>query len=159
MPTYHTYNVIPTLPAALEPLREMVFNLWWTWEPSARRLFRHLDPELWNRTNHNPVRMLQLSRQARLVEVTLAPDAPVIGPTIRELDLPRDSTFVAVVREEHVVVPRGDTVFQAVTTGRSGLRHASLRFLNISTQLSNFRSASFFAISSFDANFGRYCFR
>src|SRR5213596_3928100 len=69
MPTYHTFNVIPTLPAALEPLREMVFNLWWTWEPSARRLFRHLDPELWNRTNHNPVRMLQLSRQARLVEV------------------------------------------------------------------------------------------
>src|SRR3981081_1963215 len=69
MPTYHTFNVIPMLPAALEPLREMVFNLWWTWEPSARRLFRHLDPELWNRTNHNPVRMLQLSRQARLVEV------------------------------------------------------------------------------------------
>ena len=69
MPTYHTYNVIPTLPAALEPLREMVFNLWWTWEPAARRLFRHLDPELWNRTNHNPVRMLQLSRQARLIEV------------------------------------------------------------------------------------------
>ena len=26
-------------------------------------------PELWDRTNHNPVRMLQLSRQARLVEV------------------------------------------------------------------------------------------
>ncbi len=69
MPTYHTYNVIPTLPLALEPLREMVFNVWWTWEPSARRLFRHLDPELWDRTNHNPVRMLQLSRQARLIEV------------------------------------------------------------------------------------------
>ena len=69
MPNIHTYNVIPNLPAELEPLREMVFNLWWTWEPSARRLFRHLDPELWNRTNHNPVRMLQLSRQARLVEV------------------------------------------------------------------------------------------
>ncbi len=69
MPNYQIYNVIPTLPAELEPLREMVFNLWWTWEPSARRLFRHLDPELWNRTNHNPVRMLQLSRQARLVEV------------------------------------------------------------------------------------------
>src|SRR6185369_8457464 len=69
MPTYHTYNVIPTLLPALEPLREMTFNLWWTWEPSARRLFRHLDPELWDRTNHNTVRMLQLSRQARLVEV------------------------------------------------------------------------------------------
>src|SRR5881392_3851157 len=69
MPTFHTFNVIPTLPAALEPLREMVFNLWWTWEPSARRLFRHLDPQLWDRTNHNPLRMLQLSRQGRLLEV------------------------------------------------------------------------------------------
>jgi len=69
MPTFQIYNVIPTLPASLEPLREMTFNLWWTWEPSARRLFRHLDPDLWNRTNHNPVRMLQLSRQARLEEL------------------------------------------------------------------------------------------
>ena len=69
MPTFQIYNVIPTLPAALEPLREITFNLWWTWEPSARRLFHHLDPDLWNRTNHNPVRMLQLSRQARLEEL------------------------------------------------------------------------------------------
>jgi glycogen phosphorylase len=69
MPTFHIYNVIPTLPAALEPLREVSSNLWWTWEPAARRLFRHLDPDLWNRTNHNPVRMLQLSRQARLEEL------------------------------------------------------------------------------------------
>src|SRR5881398_2633803 len=69
MPTFQIYNVIPTLPAALEPLREMSFNLWWTWEPAARRLFRHLDPDLWNRTNHNPVRMLQLSRQSRLEEL------------------------------------------------------------------------------------------
>ncbi len=45
MPTFQTYNVTPTLPTALEPLREMSFNLWWTWEPLARRLFRHLDPD------------------------------------------------------------------------------------------------------------------
>src|SRR5580698_9458073 len=64
-----TYNVVPKLPAELEPLREMVYNLWWTWEPSARKLFRHLDVDLWERTNHNPLRMLQLSRQARLEEV------------------------------------------------------------------------------------------
>jgi trk system potassium uptake protein TrkA len=59
------------------------------------------------------VRLLQLEKgRARLVEVTLAADSPVIGPSIRELNIPRDSTFVAVVREDHVVVPRGDTVFQ-----------------------------------------------
>ena len=69
MPTFQTYNVTPILPPALEPLREMSFNLWWTWEPAARRLFRELDPELWGRTNHNPVRMLQLSRQSRLEEL------------------------------------------------------------------------------------------
>src|SRR5919205_2386551 len=83
MPTFQIYNVTPTLPAALEPLREMSFNLWWTWEPSARRLFRHLDPDLWNRTNHNPVRMLQLSRQARLEE------------------LAQDKTFLRELKEVH----------------------------------------------------------
>jgi len=67
-PLFH-FNVVPNLPKELEPLREIVFNLWWTWEPPARKLFRHLDPELWERTNHNPVRMLQLCRQARLVEL------------------------------------------------------------------------------------------
>ena len=69
MQPLHTFNVIPRLPPAIEPLREMVFNLWWTWEGDARKLFRHLDPELWHRTNHNPLRMLQLCRQARLIEV------------------------------------------------------------------------------------------
>ena len=69
MPTFQTYNVTPILPVTLEPLRELSFNLWWTWEPAARRLFRELDPELWDETNHNPVRMLQLSRQSRLEEV------------------------------------------------------------------------------------------
>ena len=60
------------------------------------------------------VRLLQLEKgKARLVEVTLAEDSPVIGPSIRELNVPRDSTFVAVLREDHVVVPRGDTVFEA----------------------------------------------
>src|SRR3954462_3824438 len=69
MPNFQTYNVTPILPATLEPLRELSFNLWWTWEPAARRLFRELDRELWEQTNHNPVRMLQLSRQSRLEEL------------------------------------------------------------------------------------------
>ncbi len=49
---------------------------------------------------------------ARLVEVTLADDSPVIDHAIKDLDIPRDATFVAVVRDEHVVMPRGDTVFE-----------------------------------------------
>jgi trk system potassium uptake protein TrkA len=60
------------------------------------------------------VRILQFEGgQARLVEVTLAADSPVIDKAISEIDVPRDATFVAVVRDEHVVMPRGDTVFEA----------------------------------------------
>lgn len=69
MQPIHTYNVTPKLPEALQPLLEMVYNLWWTWQPDARRLFRHLDLDLWDRTNHSPIRMLQLSKQSRLQEV------------------------------------------------------------------------------------------
>ncbi|HLG01499.1 MAG TPA: TrkA family potassium uptake protein [Acidimicrobiia bacterium] len=59
------------------------------------------------------VRLLQFERgQARLVEVTLAPDSPAVGIEIKDIDIPRDSTIVAIVRDEHVVVPRGDTRFE-----------------------------------------------
>ena len=60
------------------------------------------------------VRILQFERgTVRLVEVTLAPDSPVIDQAIKDLDIPRDATIVAVLRSEHVVMPRGDTVFEA----------------------------------------------
>ena len=60
------------------------------------------------------VRILQFERgQARLVEVTLAEDAPVVDRALKDVDVPRDVTVVAVVRGEHVVMPRGDTVFEA----------------------------------------------
>ena len=60
------------------------------------------------------VRILQFEGgQVRLVEVTLADDAPVVDQAIRDLDIPRDATIVAVIRGEHVVMPRGDTVFEA----------------------------------------------
>jgi trk system potassium uptake protein TrkA len=60
------------------------------------------------------VRILQFEGgSVRLVEVTLADDAPVVDKAIRDLDIPRDATIVAVVRGEHVVMPRGDTIFEA----------------------------------------------
>ncbi|NNN21022.1 MAG: TrkA family potassium uptake protein [Acidimicrobiales bacterium] len=57
------------------------------------------------------VRLLQFGGgDARLVEVTLAEDSPASGSVIADLGLPRDATVVAVVRDRHVVVPRGDTI-------------------------------------------------
>jgi starch phosphorylase len=34
-------------------------DLWWSWTPTARQVFRQLDYPLWRVTAHNPVRMLQ----------------------------------------------------------------------------------------------------
>ncbi|MBI2169796.1 MAG: TrkA family potassium uptake protein [Actinobacteria bacterium] len=59
------------------------------------------------------VRLLQFEGgQARLVEVTLADESPAVGTEIKDAGVPRDATVVAVLREDHVVVPRGDTRFE-----------------------------------------------
>lgn len=50
---------------------------------------------------------------AHLVEVTLADDSPAASVAIADLGIPRDATVVAVVRDDRLVVPRGDTVLQA----------------------------------------------
>ena len=60
------------------------------------------------------VRLLQLQGgEARLVEVTLAGDSPADGKAIVDLSIPRDATVVAVIRKDHVIVPRGDTILYA----------------------------------------------
>jgi trk system potassium uptake protein TrkA len=56
------------------------------------------------------VRLMSFAQgKARLVEVTLADTSPACDREIVELALPRDSTVVAILRRNHVVVPRGDT--------------------------------------------------
>lgn len=65
-----TFNVIPSLPKNLEPLRELAFNLHWTWNQDSFELFRRLERELWESTNHNPVAMIGKISQERLVEVS-----------------------------------------------------------------------------------------
>ena len=57
------------------------------------------------------VRLLQLGDgEARLVEVTLATSSPAAGRSIASIDIPRDATIVAVVRNRHVEIPQPDTV-------------------------------------------------
>jgi len=51
--------VEPALPAALEPLRRLSENLFWTWNTDAVALFERIDRDAWQETVHNPVRLLQ----------------------------------------------------------------------------------------------------
>jgi trk system potassium uptake protein TrkA len=51
--------------------------------------------------------------RARLSEATLHDESPADGKDIEELGFPRDSTVVAIIRDDHVIVPRGDTVLRS----------------------------------------------
>ncbi len=62
----HSFRVLPALPEALAPLQEIAHNLWWTWQPRAAALFEQLDPDLWEETHHNPVKLLGAIDQSRL---------------------------------------------------------------------------------------------
>jgi starch phosphorylase len=60
MPTFRTK--IPNhfdLPRRISRLGELAYNLWWTWNPSAQRLFYRIDYALWERLNHNPLLFLR----------------------------------------------------------------------------------------------------
>ncbi len=60
------YKVVPSLPVELSSLREIAYNLYWTWDHDLRNLFRRLDRDLWESSGHNPVRLLGSIDQARL---------------------------------------------------------------------------------------------
>ncbi len=47
------------LPEKISRLTELAYNLWWSWNPEARQLFKRLDLSLWQSTQHNPVQLLQ----------------------------------------------------------------------------------------------------
>lgn len=65
----HTYTVTPTLPERLKPLREMAYNLCWSWDWPTIHLFRRLAGDtLWEASDHNPARLLGLVPQSRLAE-------------------------------------------------------------------------------------------
>ncbi|NWF75163.1 MAG: alpha-glucan family phosphorylase [Nitrospirae bacterium] len=47
------------LPERLEGLADLAYNLWWSWHPEARMLFKMLDRIAWKDSGHNPVKMLK----------------------------------------------------------------------------------------------------
>ena len=49
------------LPAPLEGLRRLAYNLYWTWHPEVRALFARVDKQAWQR-HRNPVPLLALQR-------------------------------------------------------------------------------------------------
>ena len=69
-----TFAVTPALPERLSRLREIAYNLRWSWDPESIDLFRRLDRDLWESTGHNPVLLLGAVRQDK-IEDAAADDA------------------------------------------------------------------------------------
>ena len=49
----------PNLPQRISGLGDLAYNLWWSWHPAARMLFKMIDRPAWKESIHNPVKMLR----------------------------------------------------------------------------------------------------
>lgn len=53
-------SLLNSLPRRIRRLADLAYNVWWTWNPGAVRLFSTLDRQLWGNVNHNAVKFLKL---------------------------------------------------------------------------------------------------
>ncbi len=72
-----SFMVLPALPEQLKPVRDLAYNLWWTWNPDAFELLRRMNLDLWRESRHNPVAMLARMPQEHLER--LADDAAFLA--------------------------------------------------------------------------------
>ncbi|GEM85493.1 alpha-1,4 glucan phosphorylase [Meiothermus granaticius NBRC 107808] len=84
-------TAMPTLPEPLRGLREVAYNLWWSWNPEAQRLFEAINPSAWKRFRSNPVKALLEADPERLS--ALAENAAYVGAV--EATVHRFRTYLA----------------------------------------------------------------
>ena len=63
------FTVRAVVPGSLSALEELAGNLRWSWHEPTRRLFQHIDPELWRASQRDPVAFLGEVDPARLAEL------------------------------------------------------------------------------------------
>jgi len=73
MRALRSFSVRPNLPDALQPLEHLAMNLRWSWDEPTRDLFRWVDPDAWDATAHDPVRLLGRVSRDRLEALAADP--------------------------------------------------------------------------------------
>ncbi len=63
---FKNFYVNPQVPEELTKLLKLARNLWSTWDPDAFRLFNRVDPVLFRKFDHNPLKLLQEVSNDRL---------------------------------------------------------------------------------------------
>ncbi|CAN5203619.1 glycosyltransferase family 1 protein [soil metagenome] len=66
MKAVRSFTVRPRLPAELAARESLAMNLRWSWDAQTRDVFRWVDPEQWDASIHDPVRVLGLVSRQRL---------------------------------------------------------------------------------------------
>ena len=69
-PYFRMFTAVANLPPKIGRLRELAYNLWWTWHPKARGLYISLDPKIWPEMGNNPVKMLETVSAERLADAS-----------------------------------------------------------------------------------------
>lgn len=54
----HAFEVLNDLPKLLQPLRKLASNFYWTWDHECRDVFRSIDRDAWDASDHNPILFL-----------------------------------------------------------------------------------------------------
>ena len=83
-PNWRSILVTRHLPEKLSRLEKLSKNLWWCWNESAKDLFRSIDPEVWHKSGHNPLVVLDTVSIKRFQQ--LSEDSEFLGRMKNVLD-------------------------------------------------------------------------
>ncbi|MBQ1912846.1 MAG: alpha-glucan family phosphorylase, partial [Bacteroidales bacterium] len=83
-PNWRSILVTRHLPEKLSRLEKLSKNLWWCWNESAKDLFRSIDPEVWHKSGHNPLVVLDTVSIKRFQQ--LSEDGDFLARMKRVLD-------------------------------------------------------------------------
>src|SRR5215469_14300710 len=90
------------MPARINRLYELAYNLWWSWHPEAQALYSSLDTDLWENVSHNPVRFLSEIEPAKLERASTNEEYL--------------SSYDAIIRDfDHYIHPRADETWFSTT--------------------------------------------
>lgn len=59
-------TVIPKVPERINRLEEIAYNLWWSWNTEALKLFKAIDIDLWEKCQKNPIKFINNVEQSKL---------------------------------------------------------------------------------------------
>ena len=116
-----SHKDFPHVPERISGLVDLAFNLWWSWNPAAKMVFKQLNPQAWVESTHNPVRMLTELPEEALVAASKNPlylrHYDIVMSRFRQELASRNSWYT-----EHFAHNHGATI--AYFSAEYGLHHS-----------------------------------